>query len=219
MRKGELVGAVVVDPDSGSPSASPARVASAGFNALVAFNARELASVTGDEALAADGRAPGGLSARVGRPAPPGPTWRGRPERVGRVRTLDALLPVLVSADPVAVDAAFAEIVDPAAFGGGYGPAGVHRDEPAFDPAAYWRGPAWPQLTYLLWLAARRHERPDDADWLAVRLREGRAAPAWPSTGTPTPAPGSGPFRSRGPRWRQWSRRRPGLTREVRSAR
>ena len=39
------------------------------------------------------------------------------------------------------------------AFGGPFGPAGVHRDEPAFDRRRYWRGPVWPQLAYLLWLA------------------------------------------------------------------
>jgi glycogen debranching enzyme len=29
----------------------------------------------------------------------------------------------------------------------------VHRDEPVFDAEGYWRGSAWPQLTYLLALA------------------------------------------------------------------
>ena len=42
---------------------------------------------------------------------------------------------------------------DPDAFGGAFGPAGVHRAEPAFDRRRYWRGPVWPQLAYLLWLA------------------------------------------------------------------
>lgn len=67
----------------------------------------------------------------------------------GRVRTLEALLPLLLIDQP----AALATITDPNAFGGRYGPAGVHRGEPAFDPRRYWRGPVWPQLAYLLWLA------------------------------------------------------------------
>ena len=47
--------------------------------------------------------------------------------------------------------------LDEHAYGGAHGPAGVHRDEATFANAIYWRGPAWPQLSYLLWVAARRH--------------------------------------------------------------
>ena len=174
--KGELVEAIAVDPVAGSPRASALfEVASAGFNALVAFNAAELASVTGDERLAA------GAAGLVGwlatRWDADGTTWRDDvvvgPAATGGVRTLDALLPVLVSDDPAAVDAAFAQIGADTAFGGGYGPAGVHRGEAVFDPQAYWRGPAWPQITYLLWVAARRQDRPDAAAWLASRLQDG----------------------------------------------
>ena len=46
-----------------------------------------------------------------------------------------------------------AQITDPGAFGAPFGPRGVHRAEPSFEARRYWRGPVWPQLAYLLWLA------------------------------------------------------------------
>lgn len=87
---------------------------------------------------------------------------------------------------PVVLTDLFASLVDPSlapalvglaldddAFGGRFGPAGVHRSADAFDPMCVWRGPAWPQLTYLLWVAARRAELDAQADELAERLVAG----------------------------------------------
>jgi len=96
----------------------------------------------------------------------------GPPGAAAAVRTLDGLLPVLVSGDDRAVGTALDRALDAKAYGGRYGPAGVHRDEPAFDAETYWRGPAWPQLTYLLWWAARRRGHPAAAA-LRDRLRAG----------------------------------------------
>ena len=176
VRKGELVEALRLDPASASARGSTQfEVASAGFNALVAFNAGQLARAIGDERLAAD--AAGLVEWVAARWEPDLATWTDDvvvgPSVTGGVRTLDALLPVLVCDDSAAVDAAFAEIRDPQAFGGPYGPSGVHRAEPAFEATAYWRGPSWPQLTYLLWVAAQRRGRAEDASWLATRLRAG----------------------------------------------
>jgi len=67
----------------------------------------------------------------------------------------------------------FEQLRDPQAFGGDMGPAGVHRGEEEFDPVTYWRGPSWPQLTYLLWVAARRHHLHDDAAMLRDHLVRG----------------------------------------------
>lgn len=67
----------------------------------------------------------------------------------GRSRTLEALLPLLVLEE----SSALAQITDPDAFGAPFGPCSVHRAEPSFDGRRYWRGPVWPQLAYLLWLA------------------------------------------------------------------
>lgn len=67
----------------------------------------------------------------------------------GRARTAEALLPLLVLDRPEVVTA----LSDESAYAGPFGPRGVHRAEPCFDARRYWRGPAWPQLAYLLWLA------------------------------------------------------------------
>jgi len=179
--KGELVDALVAADGSrlrsdGSPGGSTRfEVASSGFAALVAFNALELAGVTGDGRLRAEARSVAdGLDARWDAARS---TWPDRvvvgPSATAGVRTLDALLPVLVSADDVVVTRAFAEIDDDRAFGGRCGPAATHRQEPTFDPQAYWRGPAWPQLTYLLWVAATRRGLEPVASGLRGRLVAG----------------------------------------------
>lgn len=150
--KGALVGTVERTP-GGAPVHNPAfAVGGCGFSALVAWNALELAGVTGDDGLrraagelveAIDARWDGELRTWVD----DGPTAASS----GRVRTHDALLPLLVLDRPEAR----AQLTDPAALGAPYGPTQVHRAEPSFDPTGYWRGSAWPQLTYLSWRAAR----------------------------------------------------------------
>ncbi len=102
-----------------------------------------------------------------------------------RPRTVDDLLPALVLDRADLLDLA----VDPLVFGAEFGPAGVRRDDPAFDPDTYWRGPAWPQLSYLVWLAARRHGRSAvtasvGASLLAGVERSGFAEHWHPDTGT-----------------------------------
>jgi hypothetical protein len=173
-RKGELLAAVVRD-GTGCPLANDAfAVGAASFTALVAFNAAELAGATGDDALAAAARE---LSEALGARWDPGlvtwvddgPTARSS----GRARSVEALLGALVDPDPAHVEAALASLVDAAAHGATYGPTGVHRAEAAYSPTTYWRGPAWPQLGYLLWVAADRHGRPEVAARLATCLVDG----------------------------------------------
>jgi len=178
--KGDLVASLVLDPITGSPIGNPRfEVAAAGFEALVAFNEAELAPLDPPAPTLHDDRpfAPPDVVADAPTPA----------------RTLEALLGVLV-ADPARdrawLDDTFAAILDPTAFGGECGPAQVHRAEPAFEPARYWRGGAWPQLTYLLWVAADRLGRTADAATLASCLVRGATrsgfAEHWdPDTGAP----------------------------------
>jgi hypothetical protein len=182
--KGELVASATTS------SSSAFEVAGAGFASLVAFNALELAEMTRDDELTeAATRVRDQLDRRWSASRA---TWTDDvitgPTTTGEVRTLDALLPALVSADDAAVAAAFDRILDGRQYGGRFGPAGVHRDEPSFDPRTYWRGPAWPQVTYLLWLAARRRGRLE-ADELAAGLVRGAVASGFaeywePDTGT-----------------------------------
>jgi glucosylglycerate hydrolase len=179
-RKSALV-ATVVTNGSGSPVANREfRVGSCGFNALVAFNALELAEVTEDPQLRSlatelvaslDTRWDADLE-----------TWidTGDAERTsGRVRSLDALLPVLVTTRQEALDSVFAQLDDQAAFGGWSGPAGLHRAEPVFAARTYWRGPAWPQLSYLVCVAARTRSSFDRTQRLAAAFLNGAVQSRW----------------------------------------
>jgi glycogen debranching enzyme len=172
--KGVLLEAVERAPGF-VPIGNPSFVAApVGFNALLAWNARELAGITGADDLraVADGLADA-LEAR----------WDGdlvtwvdagmHAEGSGRVRTADALLPLLVERRVEVVAAAATALGDPAGLGAPYGPRGVDCREPAFTPGTYWRGPAWPQLTYLLWRAAAIHGHDALATDLGRALVEG----------------------------------------------
>ncbi len=140
----------------GEPLSNPHfGVAPCGFNALVAFNAAELATVTSDRDLAA---AAGELAEALDqRFNPQLGTWvdaGANSGGSGRIRTADGLLPLLVSRSDSARRQVMEELADPGAYCARYGSRGVHAAEPSHDPTAYWRGPVWPQLSYLLWLAA-----------------------------------------------------------------
>ena len=172
--KGDLVRSIA--HEVGAPVHNPDfTVASVGFAALVAFNARELSdrfgvTYTGDVQAVVDGLAARWDDARH--------TWVDvSPEATARssaVRTADALLPLLVTEPSApAAAAAWATVADPVGFAGRYGPRGVDRREPVYRPDRYWRGPCWPQLGYLLWVAARRHGRVAEADALAASTRRG----------------------------------------------
>ncbi|SVE32911.1 uncharacterized protein METZ01_LOCUS485765, partial [marine metagenome] len=117
--KDRLASTVETGPD-GEAVANPVfEVAPAGFNALVAFNARELVSVTGDDALAAAadelvGALAGQWDDHLGTWVDAGPMADGS----GRVRTLDALLPLLVDDQPSRVGRVIDQLLDPTAHGG-----------------------------------------------------------------------------------------------------
>ena len=155
-RKGELV-ASIVRSTSGAPLANPlCLVASAGFNALIAFNAYELLTIVADDQMRRD--ADDLVDCLDARWDPDHASWidAGATEHgSGRVRTLDALLPLLVTRDESARSITYRHLCDVSHYGAEFGPCGVHRDERVFSPDTYWRGPAWPQLNYLCWLAAR----------------------------------------------------------------
>jgi glycogen debranching enzyme len=150
-------------------------VASVGFAALVAFNARELTdqfgvTYAGDLQAVVDG-----LAARWDETSA---TWVDVTAKStagsASIRTADALLPLLVTGpDATPVAAAWSTLMDPGAFAGPYGPRGVDRREPTYDPDRYWRGPCWPQLGYLLWVAAQRHGRVAEADAMADSTQRG----------------------------------------------
>ncbi len=175
--KDRLASMVETGPDADALANPGFDVAPAGFNALVAFNARELAGVTGDDRLAVDADVLAGHLADRWDPAlgtwtDVGPTADGS----GRVRTADALLGLLVDDGPGRAARVVDQLLDPSAHGGPVGPTGVHRAEPSFDPGAYWRGPVWPQLAYLLVRAVAGH-----SPTAAATLARSTVAGAWAS--------------------------------------
>ena len=172
--KNQLVTTIERSP-AGSPVANPAfECAAAGFNALVVFNAWELAAVAGRSETT--DRADELAGCLVEQWDESRRTWAdaGASESgSGRARTLDGLLPVLVADEGDRIDAVVADLADPSAYGGWAGPAGVHRQEPGFDPGAYWRGPAWPQLSYLMWVGLRHQGRHQAAAAVAASTVRG----------------------------------------------
>lgn len=194
-RKGELVRSVEAS-SSGAPLRNPSfRVASVGFNALVAFNATELAEVTGDGLLLAAALEVGeALDARWDDELT---TWVDdgvASGGSGRVRVSDALLGLLVTERSERVAAVAAALVDLGAHGAPFGPWHVHAAEPARMPTTYWRGPTWPQLDYLLWLAVRRHGAVGEpaAGTIAATTRAGAVASGFAEYWNPDTATGLG---------------------------
>lgn len=161
----------------GAASSNPLfEVCPASFNALVAFNARELAELTGDTDLRI--RADRLVDALERTWDADRVTWvdiaaRGHQRPSSAVRTLDALLPLLVSGDPGHLEAAWRAVFDPHQFWRSHGPSTVAANEPAYQPDQYWRGPAWPQLIYLLRIAAQRQGHGVTAARLGAALVRG----------------------------------------------
>ena len=173
--KGKLLGTIERSA-GGAPLHNPDfAAASAGFSALVAFNALDLAGATGALDPAAAYRLADAVRDRwdgdLRSYADAGAAGAGS----GRTRTAYGLLGLLVESDAGRAAAVADALGDPRAYGGACGPAGVHRDEPAFAPRTYWRGPSWPQLDYLLWLGLRRAGRHEAAATVARATVAGAA--------------------------------------------
>ena len=155
--KGALL-ATIERGAAGEPLTNPAfGAAPVSFSALTAWNIRELAAASGRHELlphAADL-----ADAVAARWDPDRRTWTDAGPGAatsGRLRTADALTALLVVDDASQRAAVGAALTDVDAYGGRFGPRGVHPREPMYDPASYWRGPVWPQIAYLIWLGLRR---------------------------------------------------------------
>ncbi len=155
-------------------------VGSAGFMALVAFNVRELLAIAprpGWEQRAT--QLESALTARRD-----GSTWRDDPPGAGPTEpVLDALLPRLVLPGTIGA------LLEP--YRAPFGPRYLPHGHPAYVPDVYWRGPAWPQLTYLLWVASSRQ---GDAvtDELATGLVAGAQQSGWAEYWNPETGAGRG---------------------------
>jgi hypothetical protein len=72
------------------------------------------------------------------------------------IPTLDGVFGALVTSVASRARRALSQLTDPDRFGTAYGLAYLPPGHPSFDADAYWRGPAWPQLNYLAYVAAGR---------------------------------------------------------------
>ena len=187
--KGALL-ATVERSAGGAPLANPAfDCAPAGFSALVAWNARELADVTGDDAL----RHAGDELAELVDARWDGRTWVDDGDAAGgsgAIDTLDGLLPALLGG-PHAQEAV-ARLADSASFAAPHGPRGVSAAEACYRSDAYWRGPVWPQLAYLSVLAATRVGSSVVAPSVSTTTRSGAVASGWAEYWDPETGAGLG---------------------------
>lgn len=193
----ELMLDVVIGPGGAATGSSRFVVCPAAFNAYVAFNARELGAAAADRALLRDADELAGLIDELLWDEDTN-LWADRPVVGGDGRThttpiSDGAMPALVSTDRERVRRALGTLTDPQVFGGTpFGPTNVARDQPSYDPGAYWRGAAWPNMSYLLWLAARRGDHTVVADQIARNTIAGAEASGWAEYWNPETGAGLG---------------------------
>jgi hypothetical protein len=193
----KLIRHVIIDGNGAATGSDRFVVCPAGFNAYVAFNARELGAVADDPTLTQDGDELAALIEELLWDEDTG-LWADRPVvggdgRSHRVPISDGAMPLLVSEHPGHAERALGTLLDPKVFGGTpFGPTNVAQDQPCYDPAAYWRGAAWPQMSYLLWLAARRWQAARIADQIAHNTIAGAEASGWAEYWNPHTGEGLG---------------------------
>ena len=158
--------------------------APAAFNAIAVDACREVADAlrrAGDRARAADVASRGAtLAAEIDDQLwdDDEGMWLDRAEgsASARIPTLDGVLGALGSGDGGRARRALDQCVGAGRLAAEFGPRYLPVDHPAYDPTAYWRGPAWPQLTYLAGLAARAHGLDAQAAELDAALVRGAAS-------------------------------------------
>lgn len=91
------------------------------------------------------------------------------------VPTLDGAYGALASNDEERAHRVLSQLIGVRRFGASYGLRYLPPDHPAYEADEYWRGPAWPQLNYMAWIAARRWDRSDVADAIAAMSVQGAA--------------------------------------------
>ena len=150
--------------------------APAAFNAIAAHAAAELYRLTGeekwrdrsaelgdamDQVLWDDGSELFADHAEVG----------GGPST--RIPTLDGVLGALATNSGRRARKALEQLGDPRRFAAPFGPRYLPEKHNRYQPDKYWRGPAWPQLNYLLFLACQRWGEDHLAAGLADATRRG----------------------------------------------
>ena len=190
-----LMAEVELEADGSSRWSSRFVVCPAGFDAYVAFNLSELADVTGDGELRARAAAIAEAMDAYLWDDSEG-LWSdlavvgGGPSVT--VPISDGIMGALVTADEDRADRALQQLTLPDRFGAPWGPSNVARSHPVYHPGGYWRGAAWPSVSYLLWLALRRWGREAEAAQLARTTAEAAVSSGWAEYWTPETGSGLG---------------------------
>ena len=90
--------------------------------------------------------------------------------------TLEALLGILADRNEDRLAKVCEDLFNPQKYGAPYGPAGASQSHKAYDGHGYWRGAAWPQLTYLLSHALQAKGRHKESKALTNQLQNGAIA-------------------------------------------
>ena len=106
--------------------------------------------------------------------------------------TLDGVLSALGSVDPDHALACLEQLRDPSRFAAPFGLRYLPAAHPAYQPEAYWRGPAWPQLEFLAIRACRRWGLEDLAGELAARSKQAIRLSDWSEYWNPETGRGLG---------------------------
>lgn len=175
--KGRLVGKLHLEGDTAL--ANPEfNVGSVALTALVAINASELAAITDDPTLIeATGRLRTALEGAWDDAEGTFVDGGTDPRPSNRAPTLEAYLPILVAMSHW--DRVRSIILDGDRFDAPFGPRQVDRRFEGYQADGYWRGAAWPQLNYLLWVAAHRHGDREWAGHLAETTLAGARESDW----------------------------------------
>jgi hypothetical protein len=96
-----------------------------------------------------------------------------------RIPTLDGVLGALGTVRRDRAERALGQCVGNGRFAAQYGPRYLPAGDPRYLRDVYWRGPAWPQLNYLLVEAARVHGLDDIAEEIASRTIQGVVKSGW----------------------------------------
>src|SRR3712207_4607491 len=167
----------------------------ASFNAYTAFNLAELATVTGDAELAARARTLAEAMDEHLWDEEQG-LWADRAVVGGgpstRTPFSDGVLGALVTPDGRKAQRPLDQLPAPERFGPPFGPATVVRTHPAYDPGMYWRGPAWPPLSYLFTIALRRWGRLEDAATVTRQTTAAAVGNGWAEYWDPETGAGLG---------------------------
>ncbi|MGF7234469.1 MAG: MGH1-like glycoside hydrolase domain-containing protein [Frankia sp.] len=190
-----MVAATRFDDEGAAVWSADFVVAPAAINAFAGHAASELAAVTGSAAWQ---RRADELATAIDDVLwdPHHDMWVDQPIVGGgdsaAIPTLDGLMGALVTRDGDRARRALTWARDPDRFAAPYGPRFLPRTHARYRPDQYWRGPAWPQLNYMLYLAARRWDEEALAESIADTSRRGALASGFAEYWNPETGAGLG---------------------------